>query len=223
MVKSSTPGLRRRDRVGVRLGLGIAVAVAVLMAGSARGEGVGLGIGIEPLHFPSGAGDLLIAGRNAAPVSFYVPIQLTPRLRLEPSAAYFHVRRGRAGTPVGASSYDFGTTAIGLGALYFPVSPKPFGFYLGARLTAAIYSGTFWDQDLQNQVVHNVTNVEFFLAPVLGGEVALSKSFAVGVEGQLSIALIGDNSARTLGDSNTPYVGRPVSANVVFFMRYFFR
>jgi hypothetical protein len=194
----------------------------MVAATPARAERIGLGLGVEPLHV-SGAAEVLMAGRNAAPVGIYLPIQLSPRLRLEPSAAYFEVHRSPSETPAGGSAFHFSATAIGFGALFHLVPPAPLGLYVGGRLTVAIYSGYFMDQALPQQTRRSVTETNLFFAPVVGGEFAFFRQrFAVGAEVQLPIAIAGDRSLRTSADTNTPNVGRTISTNTVLFLRYYF-
>ncbi len=201
-------------------------ALASLFAGRvsrAEGTGVGLGFGVEPLGFAGGAGGLLVAGRNTAPASFYLPIQLSPRLRIEPSGGYFHVSRGKASTsPGGSSAYSFSASVGGVGGLFYLVPTAPAGLYVGGRLTLAIYSGYFLDQSLPVTSRKTVLEAALFVAPVVGGEYAFSRRFAAGLEMQLPIALLGDRSVRTQANANTPNIGNIVSTNTVLFLRYFF-
>jgi hypothetical protein len=210
------------DRRRWRRWLGALSALAALALPSlGRADSVGLGVGIEPLHLPSGAGDLLIAGHNAAPVIFHLQIQLLPRLRLEPTAAYFHIGRDKAHTPAGGSSYSFNATAIGLGALYYIALPAPLGFYAGARLTVARYSGHFMDEPLRVDA-RSVTATDLFVGPLMGAEYALSRRLFIGAEMQLPFAVSGDRSARTIASADTPNIGRAsVSADTIVFLRYF--
>jgi hypothetical protein len=200
--------------------------LASLFAGRvcrAEGTGVGLGFGVEPLGFAGGAGGLLVAGRNTAPASFYLPIQLSPRLRIEPSGGYFHVSRGKASTsPGGSSAYSFSASVGGVGGLFYLVPTAPAGLYVGGRLTLAIYSGYFLDQSLPVTSRKTVLEAALFVAPVVGGEYAFSRRFAAGLEMQLPIALLGDRSIRTQANANTPNIGNIVSTNTVLFVRYFF-
>ncbi len=204
--------------------LGTAAAVAMLGVSSAtNAEGVGFGVSVEPLHFASGAGDLLIAGRNSAPISFYVPLRLLPRLQLEPSAAYFVVQRNKANTPADGRPYSFTATAVGLGGLFYVAPPAPAGFYVGARLTLTLYSGTFMDAPLPIQARPKINETDLFFAPVVGGEYAFSRRFAVGAELQLSVAVWGDRSDGTAASADTPNIGHArFATNTVLFVRCFF-
>jgi len=194
---------------------------ALSLPALAGAEAVGLGVA-KSLDTRSGAGDLLIAGRNAAPVAFRLSIPILAKLRLEPSAAYFQVGRSRANTPAGGSPYRFSATAVGLGLLYSLLPPAPLGFYLGARLTLALYSGVFMDQALPIHEMRQATAANLSLAPVVGGEYALSRHFALGVEAQLPVTCAGDRSARTVAPTNTPNAGHTFAMNTVFSLRYSF-
>lgn len=204
----------------------LAVLGALFACQAAHAEGtrpaVGVGVGVEPLGFTSGGGNLLVAGRNTAPANFYLPIQLSPRLRIEPSGGFFHVSRSRTSASSGASAYSFSASVGGIGGLFFLVPPLPAGLYVGGRLTVALYSGYFLDQSLPVQSRKSVMQAAIFVAPVVGGEYALSRRFAAGVEMQLPIAILGDRSARTQAAANTPNIGNTLSTNTVLFLRYFF-
>ncbi len=198
-----------------------ALGLPSLASAEVSADSVSLGVGVEPLHLASGAGDLLIAGRNAAPLNFYVQVKLLPKLRFETSAAYFHCARDRAHTPAGGSSYDFTATAVGVGAVYYVALPAPIGLYLGGRLTVAHYSGNFTDKPLPLNAPKESTN-DFFFAPVVGGELALTHRFFIGTEMQLPFALGGDQSRRTTAGADTPNVrGARLSPNAIVFLKYF--
>jgi hypothetical protein len=190
-----------------------------LASASPGTDSVSFGVGVDAHQLASGAGDFLIAGRNSAPLNFYVQLKLLPRLRLETSAAYFHVARNAANTPTGGSSYDFTATAVGLGAIYYLAFRGPFGLYAGGRVTVARYSGHFTDKPLLDPP--KVTKMNLFLAPAMGGEVALSHRLFVGAEMQLPYAVSGDRSARTRGTSDTPNVGAGrLGTDTILFLRY---
>jgi hypothetical protein len=200
-----------------------AAAIAVALAATSQAgaeDTVSVGVGIDPARAGSGAGDLLIAGRNAAPLSFHVQVAVLPRLRLETSAAYFRAARDAAHTPPGGSSYDFSATAVGLGAVYYFALPTPFGFYAGGRMTIALFSGTFKDEPFPLEA-RKLTLVDAFFAPVVGGEVALSRRLFLGAELQLPLPLGGDRSRRTAFGADGPNVGgSPLAANSIVFLRY---
>ncbi len=201
-----------------------AALAAISVPAITSAAAAGVGIGVEPLKLGSGTGGrLLIAGRNSAPISLYIPIQIVPEFRLEPSVAYFHVRRDQANTPAGGSAYSFSATAVGLGGLFYPVIPAPVGLYVGGRLTLALYSGGFMDQPLPIQARKKVTEIDVFFAPVVGVEYALSRRFGVGAEMQFPIAVYGDESARTVAAANTPNIrSTRFSTDTVLFVRLFF-
>jgi hypothetical protein len=210
----------RRRGPAIRRWFGALAAIAALgLPALASADAVSLGIGSEPLHLGSGAGDLLIAGRNAAPLSFHVQLKLLPKLRMEVSAAYFHVARDAAHTPAGGSPYDFTATAAGFGAVYYLAPSAPVGLFVGGRLTVAQYQGNYTDKPLPLNAP-KMTKMNFFVAPVVGAEVALTRRLFIGTELQLSIALGGDRSTRTVGSANTPNIGARLSADNIFFARF---
>ncbi len=66
------------------------------------------------------------------------------------------------------------------------------------------------------------TRADLFFAPVVGGEYAFSRRFAVGAEVQLPITVFGDRSATTRATTDTPNAGQTLATNTVLFLRYFF-
>ncbi|MFL5299162.1 MAG: hypothetical protein ACJ79R_02320 [Anaeromyxobacteraceae bacterium] len=203
-----------------RLAAALAATAALASPLLARGDALSVGLGGEPIHLGSGAGDLLIAGRNAAPLSFHLQANVLTRLRLEVSAAYFRVARDKAHTPQGGSAYDFSATAAGFAALYDLALPSPIGFFTGARLTVAQYKGNFMDAPLPLDAP-GVTATDVFCGPVIGAELRVARRLFVGTELALTFSLIGDGSARTRASANTPNVaGAHFSADNVFFVRY---
>jgi hypothetical protein len=215
------PSARVARRAAVAIALAGALAGALAAAPRARAEDtVSVGVGVDPARAGSGAGDLLMAGRNAAPLSFHLQVALLPRLRLEVSAAYFHVARDAAHTPPGSSSYDFASTVAGFGAVYYFALPKPFGFYAGGRLTIALFTGTFKDEPFPLEA-KRLTVLDAFLAPVAGGEVALSRRLFFGTEVQLPVPVTGDHSLRTASGADGPNLrGTHLAVNSIVFLRY---
>lgn len=216
----------REALLACRCAQGLLAVAAFVACQAACADGsrpaVGVGVGVQPLGFTSGAGDLLVAGRNTAPANFYLPVQLSPRLRIEPYGGFFHVSRSRTSASASTSAYSFSASVGGIGGLFYLVPPFPAGLYVGGRLTVAMYSGYFLDQSLPVQSRKSVQELAVFVAPVVGGEYALSRRFAAGVEMQLPIALLGDRSARTQATADTPNVGNTLSTSTVLFLRYFF-
>jgi hypothetical protein len=199
--------------------LALAALLAVLPRAVAD-DSVSVGVGVDPARAGSGAGDLLMAGRNAAPLSFHLQVALLPRLRLEVSAAYFHAARDAAHTPPGGRSYDFAATVAGFGAVYYLALPRPFGFYAGGRLTIALFTGTFKDEPLPLEA-KRLTMMDAFLAPVAGGEVALSRRLFLGTEVQLPVPIGGDRSLRTASGADGPNIrGTRLAVNSIVFLRY---
>jgi hypothetical protein len=213
------PG-RAPHRLARRRLAAVAAAAALALPALARGDALSLGVGSEPLHLGSGAGDLLIAGRNAAPLNFHVQLNFLERLRFETSAAFFRVARDKAHTPAGGSAFDFSATAVGLGALYDVALPSPVGFFVGGRITIAQYKGNYMDAPLPLNAP-SMTTTDLFCGPVFGAELRLTRRLFIGTELALTFSLGGDHSSRTMASANTPNIaGAHFSADNVFFARW---
>jgi len=181
--------------------------VSPVTAGQSRNVSVGFGVGIEPLGLlgvsPNGFN---IAQPGA---SFYVPIQLSPQLRIEPSIGFRHL---------GVNGGSDNAWALGVGGLFYFAQPTPTGFYVGGRLGLAHFSTT------TGSGVTEVsdTATDFSIAPVLGAEFAFASKFTIGAEAQLPLTFVGNPSHTAGGTTTTTNVDRAaVSTNAVIFFRYF--
>jgi len=184
--------------------------VSPVSAEQSRNVSVGFGVGIEPLGLlgvsPNGFGGNAIATPGA---SFYVPIQLNPQLRIEPSIGFRHL---------GVNGGSDNAWALGVGGLFYFAQPTPTGFYVGGRLGLAHFSTT------TGSGVTEVsdTATDFSIAPVLGAEFAFASKFTIGAEAQLPLTFVGNPSHTAGGTTTTTNVDRAaVSTNAVIFFRYF--
>ncbi len=200
----------------------VAAAAALSLAPAARAATaspkVGIGVGVEPFNFALGVGQssTFLAG-NAPPVSFYVPINIVPQFRIEPSFGYWAASADKNRLPNGAT-YRFSATSLGIGGFFVFAPPAPVGFYAGARLTLLWNSSSDVDQG-PPQTTTDTKETDFFFAPTLGAEYAFSPHFTVGAEVQLPIAFYGNPSVA----GTTVVLDRNgISTNTVIFLRYFF-
>ena len=174
---------------------------------------VGFGVGIEPLGLlgVSPNGSPLSGTSIATPgASFYVPIQIGPQLRIEPSIGFRHL---------GVNGGSENAWALGVGGLFFFAPPTPTGFYAGGRLGLQHFS-TSTGSGI-NEVSDSAT--DFSIAPVLGGEYAFPSRFTIGAELQLPLTFVGNPSHTAGGTTTTNNFDRTgFSTNAVIFFRYFF-
>jgi Outer membrane protein beta-barrel domain len=119
---------------------------------------VGIGVAIEP--FAEGAGSL-------STFEVYIPVALTPMLRIEPSIGILSHNR-----PTGQR--DTRDITLGAGLFYMMHVAAPFDLYAGGRLKLN-FAHVSDPSDSGTDVV---------LAGALGGEYYLSPHFSLGAEAQ---------------------------------------
>ncbi len=206
----------------------LAAVAALSFAPSARAAEtarVGIGVGVEPFNFFGHINAPFIAGGplgNTPPVSFYVPINVLPNLRIEPQIGYWHIGANPNNVPNG-TDYSLSAFSIGAGAFFYVAPATPVGFYVGGRL-AVVYNkvSTLVTQG-PPQVIAETSETDFSIAPTVGGEYAVLPRFTVGAELQLPITFYGNPSTTAAGTTVTTNLDRGgVSTNAVIFLRYFF-
>lgn len=196
------------------LGL-LAIGAALAAAPDARAQQtapqqvrIGFGVGLEPFA------PLNISGARAAPVGagLYLPIQIGPYLRVEPSLSILTFSQNPAN--------DLSAVGIGAGVFYYfvPAPVQQVGFYMGPRLN--LY---FLRNKQANPPGADVETKEtdFQLAGVLGGEYFVAPRFSVGAEAQLGLTWYGDQDVS--GQASVSRDAFGVSTNGVVYLRYFFQ
>src|SRR5574337_660748 len=123
-------------------------------APSSNAVSVGFGVGIETLGLlgVSPNANLAVPGAN-----FYVPIQIGPQLRIEPSIGFRHF---------GVNNGSDNAWALGVGGLFFFAPTNPTGFYLGGRLGLAHFSTSTGSGAAED----TTSATDFTIAPVFGAE-----------------------------------------------------
>lgn len=129
---------------------------------------LGLGIGITPLD----------AGGLGPTIEVYLPINVSPELRLEPSAGVFTNDQRSGGV-------DSSVVTAGLGAFYVQRVAAPTDVYVGGR--AKLHRVTV------ESALSTETELSFSLAAVVGGEHFLGTNFSLGAEAQLGTYQNGRN------------------------------
>lgn len=197
-----------------------ATALAVAPAALAQqkdGVKVGLGVSLETFNTAQFGAGVQGAVPLNTPLSVYVPIQISPQLRIEPSLGFSTFSMDTAYADAAGTIESGYAWNIGVGALFYPVPAQPAGFYLGGRL-GLVFSG----YSIPNVPLPSteVSETDFYLKAILGGEYYLAPKFSVGLEAQLGVTFFGDPSATGQATLNRGLVGWSTSGLV--FVRYFF-
>jgi hypothetical protein len=176
---------------------------------------LGLGLGIDALSLGSFFQDT-VAGIPAAPVSIYLPLQVLPFLRLDPSfGAGTYTQNATGGSP-----YSGYVWTVGLGVLFYVVPPFPFGVYLGPRVSLSFSGSSATDQDGK---VTTTTEVDVAVLAAFGAEYFFVRQFGLGAELRLGAYIFGDPITATAAGTTTLDRGRVgFATSGVFFLRYFF-
>ena len=196
-----------------------ALALALALAPVARAEparqpttssnavSVGFGVGIDPLGLLGVSPNASLATPGA---NFYVPIQIGPQLRVEPSIGFRHLS---------VTNGSENAWALGVGGLFYFAPPTPTGFYVGGRLGLEHFSTSTGNGAAED----STSATDFSIAPVLGGEYAFASRFTFGAELQLPITFYGNQSHDVGGVTTTVNQDRTgIATNAVIFLRYFF-
>lgn len=194
----------------IALGAAVAALATAPTASAAENEGVkvGIGIGIAPFNVNSTLGVL-----TAPPVSIYVPIDVSPQLRIEPSLG-FTTFTGAQNVISPSSGYSWD---LAVGGFYLFPQSAGFGMYLGGRLGLSFQGLT------SNAGATKTTETDFFIKAALGGEYHFAPKFSLGAEAQLGVVFFGDQHATTGGVTTVPNRGLSgVATNGLLFVRYYF-
>lgn len=153
--------------------LRLAAALAALcLAGSAaaqeRRPTLGLGVAIDPFADTTFPGALGAGGT----IQIYLPMQIAPNLRIEPSIGVFTVD-----APSGDA--DFSNITLGVGLFLTRRVAAPVDLHLGGRLKLNFAS-------FDDGVVDD-SGTDLALAAAVGGEYYLVPRFSLGLEGELGL------------------------------------
>lgn len=195
------------------LALGAALAAAPAAWAQQAGPQqlrLGFGVGYEPFA-PFNLFD--VSARAASPgVGLYLPIQIGPHLRVEPSLSIFTFSQNPAN--------DLSAVGIGSGVFYYlvPAQAQQTGLYAGGRLNLFFLKSTV---NNGAGVEIETTETDLQLAGVLGGEYFVSPRFSVGAEAQLALTWYGDQDVS--GQASVSRDAFGLSTNGVVFLRFFFQ
>ncbi len=172
---------------------------------------VGIGLGLPTHSF----GSLLSTAGTATGMfegpQIYVPINVSPNLRIEPQFGYF------SNTDDEVDETDSAFT-LGAGVFYVaPVSERT-NIYAGGRLAFT------WtkDEDHAGTTFTKTTQRNTSIAPVFGGEYSPSPRFSVGAEAQLNFVWLGDPKFEAAGTSVTGQGGSNTFTQGLMFIRVYF-
>jgi hypothetical protein len=186
-------------------------------ASAADAPRLGLGVSVETTLL----GSLVPLGNAvlAPPVQLYVPIAVTPSFRLEPAFGLTTVTDKGSVPEVTSDSIS-----LGIGALYVRPVAAQVQLLAGARFTAIWSSDQVPDEDAPQPTLIEAEQRNLVFALVLGGEYLPTPWFSVGLEGQLSLANLGDVDLTRESDGATTRIdgGSSVSTNALVFLRVYF-
>ena len=201
------------------------VAVVLLLsapAARAQAQGgrgqvhVGFGVGLEPVR-PASATDHI----SPPAVGLYLPIQLTPAIRIEPSLALATFSQSTAAAQA-SGPLSWSSLELGVAGHFYLVPPSPVGIYLGGRLALGFES----QKDVgagANPPVTRTTATNLTLAGVLGGEYFVHHAFSVGAEAQLGLTFLGDRRVEAPNGTTTGLSrDGALATHGVVYLRYFF-
>lgn len=184
---------------------------------------IGIGASIEAFNYAQFGAMTLGAVPANVPVSVYVPIQITPHLRIEPSLGLATYSQDRAAAALGTGEVSGHAWNIGVGVLYYLAPAQPAGFYVGGRL-GLVFSGRTTVNGA-NTVLTEGSETDFYLRGVLGGEYYLAPRFSVGVEAQLGPTFYGNESLTVTPGPSPATVSRNLTGwntSGLVFARFFF-
>jgi len=190
--------------------LALAVPASAQQSTSATQGKVGIGVGM-PTNLLSGFLNT-IGGAVPEGPQIYVPINVSPNLRIEPQFGYL------ANTDDELDETDSAFT-LGAGVLYVMPVAQQTNLYVGGRLTLT------WtkDEDHAGAALEKTTQRNTAIAPVLGGEYVPSPRFSVGAEAQLVFVSLGDRKIETAGFPTVTFQGGSTrSTQALVFVRVYF-
>jgi len=191
-----------------------APAVAQQSTQTTQGK-VGIGVGMPTTEVGSFFNTLnSITGVPEGP-QIYVPINVTPNLRIEPQFGYL----SNNDDELDETDSSF---TLGAGVLYLMPIAQQTNLYVGGRLALT------WAKDESHPgfaggALVKTTQRSTMFAPVLGGEYVPNPRFSVGAEGQLQFVSLGDPKQEVAGGGTATAQGGSIkSTQALLFVRVYF-
>jgi hypothetical protein len=200
---------------------------------------LGLGVGLSTGN-PFGSLVALDLGNDALllsslPASIYVPINVTPNIRIEPLVGFYHASGSHTSNPAGkagtTNTTDTSATVFsaGVGAFYVFNPAEPLRLYLGPRVQFAYLSSETNDSNSASTTVTTATNSRagWSISGAFGGEYYPIPRFSFGAEVALGYAGFGhptrtfNDGTTTVSSSDNPSVST-VSTTGTLFARFYF-
>lgn len=185
-----------------------AAAPASAQQGAAKPR-VGLGVGLPAAEFAPvfAAG---VTGGALAP-QLYVPINVSPVLRIEPQVGLLTSHDDQTGDEISFKS-------LGAGVFYVAPLGGPLNMYVGGRLVLSFFE----EKNVGGGgAVTKTTGTDWYIAAAGGGEYSVHPRFSVGVEGQLGYTAIGDRDVTTPVGTQTQQGGSSWMTQGLLFARVY--
>jgi hypothetical protein len=199
-----------------------ALAAALSLAGAAsaeeasqRGVRAGVGVGLPTseltsLFAQSGSG----VTTGLLPAQIYLPIDFTPRFRLEPELGIVTASQR------GGSSGSYYT--VGTGAFYLMPLAQAAHLYAGGRFVVGWESGKAVGVSGPSGFTTTTKGTDLYFAGAFGGEFLPHPRIGLGAEAQVGYWSIGDRTSTTAGVSTTQNGGSSWQTLGVMFVRVYF-
>lgn len=196
---------------------------------------VGIGVGL------SAGGNLVALGSSSdllivtAPAAIYVPINITPNIRIEPLIGFYRAasssttaNNGKSGVTTTTDS-SASVFAIGVGAFYKMAPIPAFQLYVGPRLGLMFpsTSTTTSESDNSTQVTVKSSRTGWGISGAFGGEYSPVSRISFGAEIALGFTSYGTPSKTITPDpggtpSNDTSTVSAVGTSGTFFARFYF-
>lgn len=225
-----------------------------LFSQSEKDNKLGIGISLDPArighvsyyNYSPEFGLINSTVNNATPIMFYLPINVTERVRLEPSFGLYTINNENTttsdypGTAPTTNTNSASLITIGLRGVYLSSLSKSFELYFGPRLdfsfvsSSNVYSQIYTHSDGSNTTVINTTGskeTDINMGVVFGAEYFPISHYSVGGEVSLNYTTFGNP---TLTNTTSPPQTQPAYTNsndvtrysfhtdALFFMRWYF-
>ena len=161
-----------------------AIALATAAQAQEARRPVGVGISINPLE----AGGLTSGAATLPTVEAYLPINIAPNFRLEPSL-------GILANDVPTGQTNTRDITIGVGAFFVQRLAQPFDLYMGGRLKLNF---AHTETTAPSGATASDSGTDVLLAAAIGGEHYFTQHFSLGAEAQVGFrsnsSASGDNT-----------------------------